>query len=114
MSIGRSETTNLSQEPVKTYATLDHPDDLEVGAGTTDTEPDEVDAYVPGDSTSFQTVCGVARHWCNSAKLIDQFLNTTGDMIGTGLLACPIAFARLGWVMGAVLMVSMGLASIWT
>lgn len=47
-------------------------------------------------------------------RLTQQFLNMLGDMIGTGLLACPIAFAHLGWVLGTVLMIFMGLASLWT
>ncbi|WWD16037.1 hypothetical protein CI109_100462 [Kwoniella shandongensis] len=48
-----------------------------------ETEGEEVDIYVPGKASFSQTL-----------------LNTLGDLIGTGLLACPIAIAHAGWVLG--------------
>jgi vesicular inhibitory amino acid transporter len=43
-----------------------------------------------------------------------QLLNCLGDIIGTGLLACPIAIAHLGWVLGPALLVLTGLFTLWT
>jgi vesicular inhibitory amino acid transporter len=77
----------------------------------------EVEVYVPGKSTSLQTVsparsmglCHLAR---GSADF--QLLNCLGDIIGTGLLAVPIAIAHLGWVLGPTLLVLTGLFTLWT
>ncbi|XAO22634.1 hypothetical protein I312_101407 [Cryptococcus bacillisporus CA1280] len=50
-------------------------------------EGEEVDLIVPGEATFSQTL-----------------LNVLGDLIGTGLLACPIAIAHAGWVIGPLLL----------
>jgi vesicular inhibitory amino acid transporter len=41
-------------------------------------------------------------------------LNTLGDILGTGLLACPIAFAHAGWVLGPIMLVITGALTLFT
>jgi vesicular inhibitory amino acid transporter len=43
-----------------------------------------------------------------------QLLNTLGDIIGTGLLACPIAFAHAGWILGPILLILIGALTLYT
>ena len=43
-----------------------------------------------------------------------QSLNTIGDIIGTGLLAVPVAVAHAGWIVGPILLVIIGLVTLWT
>jgi vesicular inhibitory amino acid transporter len=43
-----------------------------------------------------------------------QLLNTLGDLIGTGLLATPIAIAHSGWVLGPIFLVLVGAVTLWT
>lgn len=40
--------------------------------------------------------------------------NTLGDIIGTGLLATPIAIAHAGWVVGPLALVIVCGATLWT
>ncbi|KAL7424020.1 hypothetical protein Q5752_001605 [Cryptotrichosporon argae] len=57
----------------------------------------EVEVYVPGKSSFTQTL-----------------LNTLGDIIGTGLLVCPIAIAHAGWVLGPTILLLNGALTLWT
>ncbi|ORY27209.1 transmembrane amino acid transporter protein-domain-containing protein [Naematelia encephala] len=57
----------------------------------------EVDVYVPGKSSFSQTL-----------------LNTLGDIIGTGLLACPIAIAHAGWIFGPLFLIIIGAVTLYT
>ncbi|ODN98398.1 solute carrier family 32 (vesicular inhibitory amino acid transporter) [Cryptococcus wingfieldii CBS 7118] len=57
----------------------------------------EVDVYVPGQATFNQTL-----------------LNVLGDLIGTGLLACPIAIAHAGWVFGPLILCAVCGITLWT
>ncbi|ORX39981.1 transmembrane amino acid transporter protein-domain-containing protein [Kockovaella imperatae] len=57
----------------------------------------EVEVYVPGDSSFSQTV-----------------LNCLGDLIGQGILACPLAFAYSGWVFGPVMLIGFGGITLYT
>ncbi|TYJ56624.1 hypothetical protein B9479_002716 [Cryptococcus floricola] len=57
----------------------------------------EVDVYVPGQATFNQTL-----------------LNVLGDLIGTGLLACPIAIAHAGWVFGPLILCAVCAITLWT
>lgn len=43
-----------------------------------------------------------------------QLLNVLGDLIGTGLLACPIAIAHAGWVIGPLLLCLVCGITLWT
>lgn len=52
--------------------------------------------------------------WAIVLTLMMQLLNTLGDLIGTGLLACPIAFAHAGWIFGPLIMVFIGALTLWT
>jgi vesicular inhibitory amino acid transporter len=37
-----------------------------------------------------------------------------GDLIGTGLLAMPIAAAHAGWLLGGIFLLVMAAATLWT
>lgn len=43
-----------------------------------------------------------------------QLLNVLGDLIGTGLLATPIAIAHAGWVLGPLMLAFVGGITLWT
>ncbi|WVQ78385.1 hypothetical protein IAT38_000471 [Cryptococcus sp. DSM 104549] len=60
-------------------------------------EGEEVLANVPGEATFNQTL-----------------MNTLGDLIGTGILASPIAIAHAGWVMGPILLMAISMITLWT
>ena len=43
-----------------------------------------------------------------------QLLNVLGDLIGTGLLAMPIAAAHAGWLLGGIFLLIMAAGTLWT
>ncbi|RXK34646.1 hypothetical protein M231_08097 [Tremella mesenterica] len=57
----------------------------------------EVEVFVPGESTFIQTL-----------------LNILCNIIGTGLLACPIALAHAGWILGPILMAMVAATTLYT
>lgn len=57
----------------------------------------EVEVWKPGKSGFWATL-----------------LNTLGDLIGTGLLATPIAIAHAGWVFGPIALVIVCGVTLWT
>lgn len=57
----------------------------------------EVEVWKPGKSGFWATL-----------------LNTLGDLIGTGLLATPIAIAHAGWVCGPLALVLVCGVTLWT
>ncbi|KAK8869698.1 hypothetical protein IAR55_000266 [Kwoniella newhampshirensis] len=81
-----SERTHLLKHPVDdAQPQISGPTaaNAEVDVDEDETEGEEVDVYEPGKASFSQTL-----------------LNTLGDLIGTGLLACPVAIAYAGWVLG--------------
>jgi len=83
------------------------------GYGTEDGDKGrEVEVYKPGKSSFGQTVCQDGA--IHGAIADSQLLNILGDLIGTGLLACPIAIAHAGWIFGPVTLVLIGGFTLWT
>lgn len=60
-------------------------------------EGKEVELLLPGKANFSQTL-----------------LNVLGDLIGTGLLACPIAIAHAGWILGPLLLCLVSGITLWT
>ncbi|WVO13964.1 hypothetical protein L204_101589 [Cryptococcus depauperatus] len=58
---------------------------------------EEVVAFEPGQATFWQTL-----------------LNILGDLVGTGILACPIAIAHCGWILGPLFLCVISAVTLWT
>lgn len=83
------EATPIAQHAPQTYTYTHDDDDADSGR--------EVEVWKPGKSGFSQTL-----------------LNTMGDLIGTGLLAVPIAIAHSGWVVGPLMLCAIAGVTLWT
>ncbi|WWD10011.1 hypothetical protein V865_008144 [Kwoniella europaea PYCC6329] len=73
------------------------PQDQDQEAQESQEEGEEVEVYIPGKASFSQTL-----------------LNVLGDLIGTGLLACPVAIAYAGWVLGPIFLCIICAVTLWT
>ncbi|BEI91363.1 uncharacterized protein CcaverHIS019_0401830 [Cutaneotrichosporon cavernicola] len=91
-----TETSRLKDHVyTPTYSYVD--DDLEALGSDLGDDGREVEVWKPGHSGFYQTL-----------------LNVLGDLIGTGLLATPIAIAHAGWVFGPLILAFVGGVTLWT
>ncbi|WVW82950.1 hypothetical protein I302_104965 [Kwoniella bestiolae CBS 10118] len=84
-------------EPLSPIISQDQDQDQDQEAQAAQEQGEEVEVYEPGKASFSQTL-----------------LNVLGDLIGTGLLACPVAVAYAGWVLGPIFLCMVCAVTLWT